>query len=108
MSLRCVKSLKAAILTTALKFKSDLDKFVCMSFWSRWQIDCGPLSHITEHSNIAILRGAKFLLDQSIVIEVGSPLLCRQAALRGSVRPVPLLPAFGRVERPLAVISTSS
>ena len=79
-----------------------------MSFWGGWQIDSNPLSRTTEHSNIAVSRGAKFLLDQSIVVEVGSPLLCRQAALRGSVRPVPLLPPFGRVERPLSVISTSS
>jgi hypothetical protein len=78
MSLRCVKSLQVAV----LKFKSDLNKFVCISFWSGWQIDFSPLARVTEHANITVSRGAKFLLDQSIVIEVGSPLLCRQAALR--------------------------
>ena len=63
----------AAVLNTVLKFKSDLNKFVCMSFWGGWQIDSNPLSRITEHSNITVSLGAKFLLDQSIVVEVGSP-----------------------------------
>jgi len=50
-----------------------MNQFVCISFWSGWQIDFSPLARITEHSNIAVSRGAKFQLDQSIVIEVGSP-----------------------------------